>query len=391
MKSAGRILALILILFTALVATAGADHNPRNSGSPIHLISCTIEKVNQCLAQEATSGYAAIHIAATIMDRPRNNSSPGYGIFRSEDPVLVTRKSNVLKRQTVAIIDDLAKREQQLNQAGAAGMRLLPNEVAVLRSWGGGVSVEGYAALFEEVTPAARFEYRVVDVADKAVAEKLKELLFEGYRSVAFVAPAIIVMERGAENVSKIDEYRVLQGFDAQHVGSELTKAATPGFRVVTAGVSSSGLLTTALLEHVAGDKQNIEYQVFSGYNARELERKLNETAQQGYSPVPGGILPIATSRTDFRGMTPPPQRVELIIGKPAAQKYSAFKVLNAFGKDLQSKLDTALRDGYEFVEFVGVTNDNFVILGHPAQPSAAGQRQEFGGVGGHEENRRTR
>lgn len=249
-------------------------------------------------------------------------------------------------------------------------MRLLPNEIVVLRSWSGGVSVDGYAALFEEV-PASRFDYRVVDVADRAVSENLKKLLSEGYRSVAFVASAIIVMERGTENLPKIDEYRVLQGFDAQHVGSELTKAATPGFRVVTAGVSNSGLLTTLLLGHVADDKQNIEYQVFSGYNARELERKLNETAPQGYSPVSGGILPITTSKMNYRGMTEPPPRVQLIVGKPATQNYSAFKVLNAFGRDLQSKLDAAVRDRYEFVQFVGVTNDNFVVLGHPAQSPA--------------------
>jgi len=51
-------------------------------------------------------------------------------------------------------------------------------------------------------------------------------------------------------------------------------------------------------------------------------------------------------------------------------QNYSAFKVLNAFGKDFQSKLDAAVGDGYEFVQFVDVTNDSFLILGHPARSS---------------------
>jgi hypothetical protein len=388
MEPAERIVTLILLLFAALVAPAGAGQKPTSADSPIHLISCSIEKVNQCLAQESASGYVAIHIAATVIDRPRSTGSPGFGLVSSEDPVLVTRKSNVPKRQTVAIIDDLAKRETQLNQAGAAGMRLLPNQIAVLRSWTGGVSeggfgvvrsspggvsVDGYAALFEEVTPSARFGYRVVDVADKAVSEKLKRLVSEGYRSVAIVAPAILVMERRAEDVSTIDEYRILKGVDAQHVGSELTKATVDGFRVVTTGASTTGLLTLVLLEHVADDKGKIEYQVFSSHGARELERQLNETAQRGYSPVSGGILPIITRERNDRGMTTPPQRVELIVGR-TGPKHTAFKVLNAFGRDLQPTLDAALGDGYEFVEFVGVMNENFVILGHQAQSSAAGK-----------------
>ena len=378
-----------MLLFSALVATAGAGQKPTNTDSPIHLISCSIEKVNQCLAQESASGYVAIHIATTVMDRPRGTSSPGYGLVRSEDPVLVTRKSDAPKRQTVAIIDDLAKRETQLNQAGAAGMRLLPNQIAVLRSWSGGVSggggfgvlrssrggvsVDGYAALFEEVTPSTRFEYRIVDIADKAVSEKLRKLVSEGYRSVAIVAPAILVMERRAGDVSKLDEYRILQGLYVQHVGSELTKATVDGFRVATTGASTTGLLTLVLLEHLADDKRKIEYQVFSSYGARELERHLNETTQEGYSPVAGGILPITTSEGNDRGMTTPPQRVELIVSK-TDPKYAAFKVLNAFGRDLQPTLDAALREGYEFVEFVGVMNENFVILGRQAQSSAAGK-----------------
>ena len=69
--------------------------------------------------------------------------------------------------------------------------------------------------------------------------------------------------------------------------------------------------------------------------------------------------------------MTTPPQRVELIFAKTAAPRHTAFKVLNAIGKDSQPTLDTVLRDGYEFVEFVGLMNANFVILGHPAQSSA--------------------
>lgn len=389
MESVARIVALILLHFAALAAAAGADQKPKQADSPIHLIPCSIEKVNQCLAQESASGYAAIHIATTVMDRVRGTASPGYRLMSSEDPVLVTQKSNLPKRQTVAIIDDLAKREPQLNQAGAVGMRLIPNQIAVLRSWrggvseggfgvvrssAGGVSVDGYAILFEEVLPSARFEYRVVDVADRAVSEKLKRLVSEGYRAVAIVAPAILVMERRSEDVSKIDEYRILQGVDAQHVGSELTKATIDGFRVVSTGASTTGLRTLVLLEHVADDKRKTEYQVLSSYGARELEKQLNETAQEGYSPVLGGILPTITRERNDRGMTTPPQRVELIVGRTAAPKYAAFKVLNAFGRDLQPTLDAALRDGYEFVEFVGVMNDNFVILGHPAQSPAAGK-----------------
>ena len=87
--------------------------------------------------------------------------------------------------------------------------------------------MDSYAA--QEVTPASRFEYSVVDVADKAISDKLKKLLSVGYRSVAFVTPALIVMERGSKDVSNVDEGRVLQGFDAQHIGTELTKATSPG------------------------------------------------------------------------------------------------------------------------------------------------------------------
>ena len=219
-------------------------------------------------------------------------------------------------------------------------MRLLPNQIAVLRSWNGGVSeegfgvrrtlaggvsVDGYAILFEEVPPPTRFEYRVVNVADRAVSEKLKRLVSEGYRAVAIVAPAILVMERRSEDVSKIDEYRILQSVDAQHVGSELTKATIDGFRVARAGASTTGLRTLVLLEHVADDKRKVEYEVFSSYGRRELEKQLNETTQEGYSPVLGGVLPIIDL-----GMRTPPQRVELIVGKTAAPKYAAFKVLNA-------------------------------------------------------------
>src|SRR5260221_5990103 len=121
MEPAERIITFVLLLFSALVAAAGTGQKPTNTDSPIHLISCSIEKVNQCLAQESASGYVAIHIATTVMDRQRGTSRSGYGFVRSEDPVLVMKKSDAPKRQTVAIIDDLAKRETQLNQAGAAG------------------------------------------------------------------------------------------------------------------------------------------------------------------------------------------------------------------------------------------------------------------------------
>src|SRR5260370_27073822 len=131
-----------------------------------------MEKVKWWIAEECASGYAAIHIARTVTDRVRSTASPGYGLMSSEDPVLVMQKSNVPKRQTVAIIDDLAKREPQLNQAGVVGMRLLPNQIAVLRSWrggvsegrfgvvrtsAGGVSVDGYAILFEKGRASTRF------------------------------------------------------------------------------------------------------------------------------------------------------------------------------------------------------------------------------------------
>ena len=386
MEPAERIITFVLLLFSALVAAAGTGQKPTNTDSPIHLISCSIEKVNQCLAQESASGYVAIHIATTVMDRQRGTSRSGYGFVRSEDPVLVMKKSDAPKRQTVAIIDDLAKRETQLNQAGAAGMRLLPNQIAALRSWSGGVSggggfgavktssggasVDGYAALFEEVAPSMRFEYRIVDLADKTVLEKLRKLVLEGYRSVAIVAPAILVMERGAGDVMKVDEYRIFQGPDVKHISSELTKATADGFRVATTGASTTGLLTIVLLEHLAVAERKIEYQVFSIYGARELEKQLNAAAQEGYSPVAGGILPITTREGNDRGMTTPPERVELIVSK-TDPKYASFKVLNAFGKDLQPMLDGALKEGYEFVQFVGVMNENFVILGHRAQPSA--------------------
>ena len=267
MKRDNQIFVLILLCLKVLVPSANADQKSKATESPIHLITCRIEKISECLAQEASSGYVAIHVAATVMDRPRSatTTSPGFGIWRSEDPVLITMKSSTPKRQTVAIIDDLGKREQQLNQAGATGMRLLPNEIAPLRSWAGAVSVDGYTALFEEVTPRTQFEYKIVDVSDRAAADTLKKLLNEHYRSVAFVPPAIAVMERGSDNASQIDEYQVLQGLDAQHLGPELAKAAIPGFRVVTAGVSPSGLLTTVLLEHLVDDSQKMEYQVILG------------------------------------------------------------------------------------------------------------------------------
>lgn len=365
MKCTGQILSVIALL--CAVPSATAEQKAKNSDSPMHVITCTIEKVNQCLLEEAAAGYTATHVATTIMNRPRSTTTAGYGIWRSEDPVLVTQKSGVPKRQTIAIIDDLAKREQHLNEAGAAGMRLLPNELAALRSWSGEVSVDGYVALFEQVTPSKRFEYKVVDVTRKAAPDELKEMLAVGFRSVAFVAPAIVVLERGTENVPDFDEYRVLQAFDPQRIGTEVVKAATPGFRVVTCGVSISGLLTTVLLEHESGGTDKIEYQTYSASSSRELERKLNEGAQNGYSPVAGGILAITTTKKDYRGMTPPPQRTQVIVEKLATPKYKDFIVLSAFSKDLQSKLDVSSTDGYSFVEFVGVTNDNFVILGRPA------------------------
>ncbi len=366
MRRYKRVSSLLILYFTALVIVASADQKAKNADSPLHLVTCRIEKVSECLAQEASAGYVAIHVAASIMDRSRSpmSNEPGFGIWRSEDPVLVTMKSSTPKRQTVAIIDDLARREQQLNQAGAAGMRLLPNEITALRSWAGTVSVDGYVALLEEASPLRHFEYKIVDVADKAVSDRLKILLSDGYRAVAFVPPAIIVMERGSENTSRIDEYQVLQGFDAQHVGSELTKAATPGFRVITAGISPSGMLTTVVLEHLVDDKQITEYQVFSGNSGRDLEKRLNETAQQGYSLVYGSILPINANKWGDRGMTAAPQRVCMIVGKPTAPKYSAYRVLDAFGRDHQSRLDSALKEGYEFLEFVSLATDNFIILG---------------------------
>jgi hypothetical protein len=386
-ETTARIAGLMLLSFVALAANTSADRNPGNTGSPIHMIPCSIEKVNECLAQESASGYVAIHIATIIKDRPRSKGSGGFGLVSSEDPVLVTQRSNVPKRQTVAIIDDLAKREPQLNQAGAIGMRLLPSEIAALRSWSagasegggfglvrdgsaGGVSVDGYAILLEEV-PAKRFEYKIVDVADKAAPGKLKKLVSERYRAIAIVAPAILVMERGSENVSKVDEYRILQDADAQHLGPELTKAAVDGFRIVTTGASTTGVRTLVLLERVADDKRSTEYQVFSSYDARELEKQLNEAAQKGYSPVPGGIVPTITQEGNDRGMTTPPQRVEVVVGKTVGLRYATFKVLNFFGKDTPQTIDTAMRDGYEFVEFVGLMNDNLVILGHSASSSA--------------------
>lgn len=389
METANRTFLLFSLLIAALAATANAGQKPASADSSIHLVSCSVEKVNQCLAQESASGYVVVHIATTVVDRPRATPSPGYGLVRSEDPVLVTRKSDVAKRQTVAIIDDLAKRETQLNQAGAAGMQLLPNQIAVLRSWRGGasggggfgvvrntpggVSVDGYAALFEQVTPLARFEYRIVDVADKAVSEKLKTLLSDGYRSVAIVAPAILVMERRVGDMSKTDEYRILQGLDAQHIAPELAKATGDGFRIVSAGVSTTGLLTHVLLEQVPGDKGRVEYRVSSTYGAQELEKQLNDTAQAGYSPVMGGILPVITREGSDRGMTTPPQRVELIVGN-TGPTFSGFKVLNAFGKDQQAKIGAAIQDDYEFMELVGLMNENFVILGRQTKPPADGK-----------------
>ena len=50
MKSVARVGALILLHFAALAAAADADQKPKNADSPIHLIPCSIEKVNQCLA-----------------------------------------------------------------------------------------------------------------------------------------------------------------------------------------------------------------------------------------------------------------------------------------------------------------------------------------------------
>ena len=109
-------------------------------------------------------------------------------------------------------------------------MAVSRKEVGVRRTSAGGVSVDGYAILFEEVPPPTRFEYRVVNVADRAVSEKLKRLVSEGYRAVAIVAPAILVMERRSEDVSKIDEYRILQSVDAQHVAPNLRKPPSMDF-----------------------------------------------------------------------------------------------------------------------------------------------------------------
>lgn len=391
METIGRIAGLMLLSVIALAAGNSADQNPGNAGSAIHMVPCSIEKANDCLAQESASGYVAIHIATIIKDHPRRKGSGGFGLVSSEDPVLVTQRSTVPKRQTIAIIDDLAKREPQLNQAGAVGMRLLPSEIAALRSWSagasegggfgvvrdssaGGVSVDGYAILLEEV-PTKRFEYKIVDISDKTASGKLKKLVSEGYRAIAIVAPAILVMERGSENVSKVDEYRILQDADAQHLGPELTKAAVDGFRIVTAGASSTGLRTLVLLERVADDKRSTEYQAFSSYDARDLEKQLNEAAQKGYSPVPGGIVPTITREGNDRGMTTPPQRVEVVVGKTAGPRYATFKVFNSFGKDTPPTIDTAMRDGFEFMEFVGLMNDNLVILGHPASPSEPNKR----------------
>jgi len=113
--------------------------------------------------------------------------------------------------------------------------------------------------------PKLRIEIAVAsDIADKAVSEKLRKLISEGYRSVAIVAPAILVMERGAGDVMKVDEYRIFQGPDVKHISSELTKATADGFRVATTGASTTGLLTIVLLEHLAVAERKIEYQVFS-------------------------------------------------------------------------------------------------------------------------------
>ena len=337
------------------------------------MITCKIEKVSECLNQDAGSGYVAVRVSATIMDRPRNSkgSGPGYGIWRSEDPVLITRKSNNVKQQTIAIIDDLAKREKELNQAGAQGMRLLPNQVAVLRSWSGGISIDGYVALFER-TPGAHFDYKVIDVVERSVAQHLKALLSEGYRSVAFVAPEIIVMERGPDSAGKVDEYQVLQGYDTEHLGPELAKAAASGFRVMTAGVSRSGLLTTVLLEHIGDQKQIFEYQVLSAYSQRELESKLNDLANQGYSPVPAGILPINSNKFGDRGMVAAPQRVQLIAVKAVGPKYSAFRVIEAFRKQSESEIGSALQNNYDFVDFVGTANSSFIIMGQIKEATAA-------------------
>jgi hypothetical protein len=45
MEPAGRTVILILLLFAALVATAGAGQKSTKADSPIHVISCSIEKV----------------------------------------------------------------------------------------------------------------------------------------------------------------------------------------------------------------------------------------------------------------------------------------------------------------------------------------------------------
>ena len=385
MKS-NKLVAMCMLYFVTSAAFAGADQKPKAPEPTIHIIRCSIDKVNQCLAQEAASGYVATHVAATIMDRPRTAASAGYGLMSSEDPVLVTQKSNGPKRQTIAIIDDLAKREAQINQAGSAGMRMVPQQLAVLRSWsagvpqggfgvarssGGGVSVDGYAILFEEAQPSTRFEYKVIDTMDSAMSGKLKQLVAEGYRAVSIAAPSTLVLERSSGNTSKVDEYRMLRGSDVQRLGSELAKVAGEGLRVLSAAGSTTGLQTLVLLDRATDEESKIDYQVHSSYGAPELEKKLNDAVQNGYSPVLGGILPIITKATGRFDIPTPPQRVELIVGKNASPSYSAFKVLAAFAKDSQAGLDAAVSDGYRFVEFVSVMDGNFIVLGRPAQAAA--------------------
>ena len=334
----------------------------------------------------------------SLQKKADDASIGGYDVAAGFERVVVMRKARAGERSVTTTVlyaspdrREIERVEQRLNDAAAAGFRLVPN--AMLTSL--------HLAMMEKRAgtppPPAHYKLLVFTARDRiylippglmsefdadAIDERLSSMAVAGYRPIALATRVvddhltrrrrqlIVFLENslGAPVITNVREaarrYRVVIAFTEAALEKRLNEAAATGYHLLTT-VSEAFPEAVAIVEKLPAATVRRSYRVLVSRTVSKFSDEFARAAAAGWAPHPSGLL-------DPSGGYRQRHAVLLVVERDETTTAGEVLVLGAKrSSTLAGELNRAAAAGFELLTGGRSRDELVLLLGRPGRDAA--------------------
>ena len=334
----------------------------------------------------------------SLQKKADDASIGGYYVAAGFERVVVMRRARAGERSVTTTVmyaspgrREIERVEQRLNDAAAAGFRLVPNamltslHLAVMEKRGG------------TPLPPARYKLLVFNARDRiylippglmsefdagAIDEGLSSMAVAGYRPVALATRVvddhlkrrrrqlIVFFEQslGAPVLTNVREaarrYRVVIAFTEAELEGRLNEAAATGYHLLTTA-SEAFPEAIALVEKLPTATVRWSYRVLASRTVSKFSDEFARAAAAGWAPHPSGLLDPSSGDRHRHA-------VLLVVERDETTAAREVLVLGAKrSSTLAGELNRAAAAGFELLTGGRGRDELVLLLGRPGRDAA--------------------